>query len=70
MRLDKFDTNVPVEENFAKCYYLMLTVLAYRMVPYHAEKYTVIADFNHMNISDIPFKYFYNVMQRMNLYYC
>ena len=39
-------------------------------MPYHAEKYVCVFDFNNMNATDVPYKYLYEVMIAMNLYYC
>ena len=70
IRADKFDFSKDIEENFNLVYFLMLTVLGFRTVPYHAEKYSCIFDCNNMNIQDIPYKYLYLVISAMNLYYC
>jgi hypothetical protein len=40
----------------------MLVVLGYRMVPYHAEKYTMIMDFNDIAFADIPYMYLYDAL--------
>ena len=51
VRADKFDLNLSVEENFNIVYFLMLVVLGYRMVPYHAEKYILLFDLNDMALT-------------------
>ncbi len=45
-------------------------VMGYKMVPYHAEKYIAIMDFNNMSLTDIPYKYIYEVFSKMDVYYC
>lgn len=70
MRVDKFNFKLPIEEHFNAVYYLMLVVLGYRMVPYHAEKYTMIMDFNDIAFSDIPYVYLYDALDKINIFYC
>jgi hypothetical protein len=48
----------------------MLVILGYKMVPYHAEKYNLIMDFNHISFSDIPYGYLYDALEKINNYYC
>lgn len=48
----------------------MLVVLGFRTVPYYAEKYICIFDLCDMNVTEIPYKYLYEVLTGMNLYYC
>ena len=33
---------------------MMLIVYAFRLVPYHAEKLTIIADLNNVSLSSLP----------------
>lgn len=40
------------------------------MVPYYAEKYTLIIDFNDKSIADIPYAYLYDNLYKLGLYYC
>jgi hypothetical protein len=40
------------------------------MTPYYAEKYIVIMDFNNMDLTDIPYKYLYDILSKMSVYYC
>ena len=51
IRADKFDLNLSIEENFNIVYFLMLVVLGYRMVPFHAEKYILLFDLNDMALT-------------------
>lgn len=48
----------------------MLVVMGFKMVPYHAEKYTMIMDFNDIALTDIPYTYLYDALDKMNTYYC
>ena len=70
VRADKFDYSKDFDENMNIVYFLILVVLGFRNVPYHAEKYNCIFDCNNMNLKEIPYKYLYEVMKAMNLYYC
>lgn len=69
IRADKFDYNLSIDENYNPVYYLMLVVLGYRTVPYHAEKYINIFDLCNMNMTEIPYMYLFEVFTAMNLYY-
>ncbi len=54
IRLDKIN----FEENFDSLlnayYFLMLVVYHFRMVPYHAEKVTFIADLGDLSFRKVP----------------
>jgi len=70
MRIDKIDLTLSIEQNLNIVYYLFLVVMGFKMVPYHAEKYTVIMDFNDISLGDIPYGYLYDALQKMGIYYC
>lgn len=70
IRADRFDFSKTLEENFNCVYFLMLVVLGFRTVPYHAEKYICIFDLNNMTATQVPYKYLYSVLNIMNLVYC
>ena len=70
MRIDKFDMNLDFDEHFNTMYYVLLVVLGYKMVPYSAEKNVLIIDLSHLGYFDIPFKYLYNALEKLQLYYC
>jgi hypothetical protein len=55
MQVDKFD-------HFNAFYSLMIIVLGFRMVPYHAEKYNFFMDLNNISIPDLPLRYLYSAM--------
>lgn len=69
MRVDKIDLKESMEENFNAFYYLMLVVLGFKMVPYHAEKYNLIMDFNDISLTDIPYVYLYESLDKLGIYY-
>jgi hypothetical protein len=48
----------------------MLVVFGYKMVPYHAEKYNLIMDFNNISLTDIPFVILYEALDLIGLFYC
>ena len=70
IRADKFDFSKTIDEAYNPVYFLLLVVLGYRTVPYHAEKYINIFDLCNMNMTDIPYFYLLEVFTAMNLYYC
>ena len=70
LRVDKIDFRQPIQETFNSFYYMMLVVLGYKMVPYHAEKYNLIMDFNDISLSDIPYSYLYESLEKVGIYYC
>jgi hypothetical protein len=70
MRLDRYDPKVGIDEHFNSIYYLMLVVLGYKMVPYHSEKNVLILDFDSTSITDIPFRYLWLALDRLQTYYC
>ena len=49
---------------------MLLVVIGYMMVPYHAEKYVFLVDINNMSFSDIPYKYLFEVLTKMGTFYC
>jgi len=57
MQVKKFDLTIPVMEHYNPVYYLLLTVIAFKMVPYHAEKYNILVDFDDISFRDIPILY-------------
>lgn len=57
-------------EHFNSVYFLMLVVLGYKMTPYHAEKYTLLVDFNDISFRDIPIMYLLDSVEKNRLYYC
>ena len=70
IQADKFDFSLSIDHNYNPVYFLLLVVLGYRTVPYHAEKYINIFDLCNMNMTEIPYMYLYEVFTAMNLYYC
>ena len=70
MRMDRFDLNQEMEENFNSIYYLMMVVLGFRMVPYHAEKNILIVDLNNMSLSKVPFKLMFSTLEKIQTCYC
>lgn len=70
MRVDKIDFRQPIQDTFNSFYYMMLVVLGYKMVPYHAEKYNLIMDFNNISLSEIPYSYLYESLEKVGIYYC
>ena len=70
IRIDKFKLETPIMEHFNTVYYLMLIILGFKMVPYHAEKYVLLLDFNDISFTDIPIMYLYEALEKINLYYC
>jgi hypothetical protein len=48
----------------------MLVVLGFKMVPYYAEKYNLILDFNDISLTDIPYVYLYGSLEKLGTYYC
>jgi hypothetical protein len=70
MRIDRMDFKQPLEETFNAVYYLMLIVKAFKMVPYHAEKFVLIIDFNDISFTSIPYLDLYSIVQKMGTYYC
>jgi hypothetical protein len=54
IRLDLIDFEEPFERIINAYYYLMLVVYQYRMVPYHAEKVTFIADLGDISLRKVP----------------
>lgn len=69
LRADKFDFNLSIDHCYNPVYFLMLIVLGFRTVPYHAEKYVNIFDLCDMNMTQIPYVYLYEVFTAMGLYY-
>ena len=59
IRADKFDYSLSIEQNYNPVYFLMLVVIGFRNVPYHAEKYINIFDLCDMNMTEIPYKYLF-----------
>jgi hypothetical protein len=59
IRADKFDYSLSIEQSYNPVYFLMLVVLGFRTVPYHAEKYINIFDLCDMNMTEIPYKYLF-----------
>ena len=57
-------------EHLNSVYFLMLTILGFKMVPYHAEKYILIIDFNEISFKDIPFMYLREAIEKINVFYC
>lgn len=57
-------------EHFNSVYFLMLAILGFKMVPYHAEKYVLIIDFNEISFTKIPFLYLKEAVDNLNIYYC
>jgi hypothetical protein len=70
MRVDKINFKVPLDEIFNSVYYLMLTVKAFKMVPYHAEKLVLLIDFNDISFTSIPYFQLYDIIHKMGTYYC
>ena len=60
----------PMDQNMNMMYYLMLVIIGYRMVPYHAEKLTTILDFTNVSLSDLPVKLIYEQIKKLGVYYC
>lgn len=48
----------------------MIVLCAYKMEAYHSEKYIIIIDLNHMNISQIPYPRIYACLTKLSLYSC
>lgn len=48
----------------------MLIVMGIRVVPHYAEKYVCIFDLANMNMTELPYKYLYEVFKAIGLYYC
>ena len=48
----------------------MLIIYAYRLVPYHAEKITFIADLRGVSLSSLPIFSLYDEMKKIGVYYC
>lgn len=70
IRIDRINLDIPIMEHFNTVYFLMLTILGYKMVPYHAEKYVLLMDFNDISFTDIPIMYLYDALDKINTYYC
>ena len=70
VRVDRIENDMDVEEIFNTLYYLMIVLCAYKMEPYHSEKYIIIIDLNHMNISQIPYPRIYACLTKLSLYSC
>jgi hypothetical protein len=70
MRIDKIDFKVPLEEIFNPVYYLMLVVKAFKMVPYHAEKFVLLIDFNDISLTSIPYFQVIDILSNMGTYFC
>ena len=49
---------------------MMLIVYAFRLVPYHAEKLTIIADLNNVSLSSLPIFTLYEQMRKIGVFYC
>jgi hypothetical protein len=54
LRIERINFDEPFEEIINPYYYIMLIVYAFRLVPYHAEKVTIIADLNNVSLSSLP----------------
>lgn len=70
MRMDRFDLDQDIDEHFNSIYYLMMVVLGFRMVPYHAEKNILIIDLDDMALSKVPFKYMLACLDKIQTCYC
>jgi hypothetical protein len=70
MRVDKMNFKKPLDETFNMVYYLILIVKCFKMVPYHAEKYILIIDFNDISFTSIPYFELYGIINKMGTYYC
>lgn len=50
-------------------YYVMLVVVGLKMTPYHAERLTMIVDFNHLSLTGIPILSMYDTLKKIGVYY-
>jgi len=48
----------------------MLIVYAFRLVPYHAEKATMIVDLKNVSLSSLPIFSLYDEMKKVAVSYC
>jgi hypothetical protein len=70
MRVDKIDFKASLEDIFNPVYFLMLVVKAFRMVPYHAEKFVLLIDFNDISLASMPYFQIYDILRKMGTYFC
>lgn len=70
MRIERINFEEDFELILNPYYYMMLIVYAFRMVPYHAEKVTIIADLNNVSLSSLPILTLYEQMRKIGVFYC
>jgi hypothetical protein len=70
VRIDRINFEESFEYIWNAYYFFMLTVLHYRMVPYHAEKLIFIIDFGTMALTRIPVFSMWEELRKIGVCYC